>query len=238
MNQIEKKHNFNSATIISDIHIGSQACNSDAILEVLDNIDTELLVINGDLFDSFDGRLVKKQWKILSKIRKLSDDIEIVWVTGNHDESNPELIASLIGVQLVPEYRFSFNGKKVICIHGHIWDKFITDHPILTNIADYIYQIFQKLDKQHKIARWLKHTSKAFLRNKDIIRTKALEYCNQEEYDIIMCGHTHFAEEHINLPIPGEYRGGVYYNSGCFTENPCSYIVMKDNKIEIIRNVH
>ena len=204
---------------MSDIHIGTDVCNSSAVLKVLDELDTELLVINGDLFDSFNARLCKSQWKILSKLRKLSDEIEIIWVTGNHDEQepHPEFIGSLIGIKVLNEFRFIYEGYKVICIHGHIWDEFISKHPRITHIADFIYGIFQKIDRSHRVARWLKRVSKTFLRNKERIKNKALKYCDEQSADVIICGHTHYAER-----LDG--TTSRYINGGCFTETPATYI--------------
>lgn len=210
---------YNSVTIISDIHIGAGTCNADAVLKVLDELDTELLVINGDLFDAFNVRLNRSQWKILSKLRKLSDEMDIVWVTGNHDEQepHPEFIGSLIGIKVFNEFRFIFNDYTVICIHGHIWDEFISKYPRITNIADWIYGIFQRIDKSHRIARWLKGVSKTFLRNKERIKNKALRYCDEQLADVIVCGHTHFAERLDSTTCR-------YINSGCFTDSPATYV--------------
>ena len=50
------------------------------------------------MFDSIDfRRLSKNHWKVLSLIRKLSDQIDIIWLYGNHDGS-AEIISHLLGV--------------------------------------------------------------------------------------------------------------------------------------------
>ena len=39
------------SVFISDLHLGSKHCNSDALIEFLDNIDTENLYLVGDIVD-------------------------------------------------------------------------------------------------------------------------------------------------------------------------------------------
>ena len=73
-------------TIISDLHIGSNVCRADEILNFLDNLETKKLILNGDVFDNLDFRRIKNShWKILKKIRKIADEIEVIWIKGNHD---------------------------------------------------------------------------------------------------------------------------------------------------------
>ena len=79
------------AIVISDIHLGSNVCQAKTLASFLSRIelgetDTDTLIINGDLFDSWDFRKLKKDhWKILSQIRKISDIIKVIWISGNHD---------------------------------------------------------------------------------------------------------------------------------------------------------
>ena len=42
-------------------------------------------------------RLRKWHWKVLSQLRKLSDEIETIWIIGNHD-GPAEDISQLLGI--------------------------------------------------------------------------------------------------------------------------------------------
>jgi UDP-2,3-diacylglucosamine pyrophosphatase LpxH len=58
---------MNDATIISDIHLGSDVCESKKLYNFLESIDskTNRLIINGDLFDNLDFRRLKKNhWNL------------------------------------------------------------------------------------------------------------------------------------------------------------------------------
>jgi len=222
------------AVIISDIHLGSENCQAkacaDFLQRILDgDIRTRCLIINGDVFDSIDFRRLKKtHWKVLSQIRHLSDKIEIIWIAGNHDGS-AEIVSHLLGVTVVEEHILSSGGRHILVIHGHLFDDFIEDHPILTWFADCIYFVLQKLDRSHYIARLAKRKSKIFVRCAEKIRRRARELAARRGCEAAICGHTHHAEASESTreePV-------AYYNSGCWTENPSTYLTIADGQVAL-----
>lgn len=214
------------AVIISDLHLGSTICQAKQILKFLHLIEedqsfTQRLILNGDVFDSWDfRRLCKNQWKVLSKLRKLSDEIQIIWINGNHD-GPAEIISQLLGIEVVEELIFESGEKKVLALHGHIFDDFISDYPVLTCMADQIYRWLQKIHIYW--ARNAKKCSKTFLRCSDKIERDAKKYAITKKCQIVCCGHTHLEIEH-----PGEIG---YFNSGCWTELPCTYLIVSNGDV-------
>ena len=218
------------AVQISDIHLASKACLHEPAIELLQrirerDIKTNRLIINGDLFNDLTlGRLCKGQWKVLSLIRKLSDEVETVWVVGNHDP-NADIISVLMGVKAVEEYEFDSGDKRVLCLHGHQFDTFLVNHPRLTRVADAAYATMQRVDKSHRLARAAKRGSKRFLAAAKAVREGALQRALERGCDIVLCGHTHHSEL-----VPGAI---FYGNSGCFTELPCSWIGVKNGSVDL-----
>ena len=157
------------AVIISDLHLGSDNCQAKSLGTFLERIadgqlQTQRLILNGDVFDSIDFRRLKKNhWKVLSLIRKLSDHIEIIWLCGNHDGS-AEIISHLLGVTVKDEYVLHTGDRQVLILHGHVFDEFIDSHPILTWMADVVYYLLQQIDRTHYFAKLAKKGSKTFLR--------------------------------------------------------------------------
>ena len=149
------------AVILSDIHLGSSNCEAKAVSSLLEAVAdgiivTDRLILNGDVFDSFDfRRLNKSHWKVLSLLRKLSDQIEIIWIAGNHDGS-AEVVSHLLGVTVKDEYTFRTGERNVLVLHGHTFDDFIDVHPFLTWVGDCIYALLQRIDRTHTIARMAK----------------------------------------------------------------------------------
>src|SRR5262245_35809657 len=184
------------AIVISDVHLGSENCQAKALTHFLEEIlagnrPTARLILNGDVFDSIDFRRLKKNhWKVLSLLRKLSDKIEIIWLVGNHD-GTAEIVSHLLGVRVEDEYVLASGGRRILVLHGHIFDEFIDNHPFLTWVGDVVYALLQKIDSSHAIARFAKHRSKAFLRNEQKIQARSLEHARKLGCDAVCCGHTH-----------------------------------------------
>jgi UDP-2,3-diacylglucosamine pyrophosphatase LpxH len=227
----KRRPHVHDALVISDLHLGSENCQARALAAFLDALhdgrtESRKLVLNGDVFDSIDFRRLKKHhWKLLSLIRKLSDAVEIVWINGNHD-GPAEIISHLLGVEVRDELVLESGARRILLHHGHRFDRFIDDHPVLTAIGDLTYRLLQKLDSSHTFARAAKHKSKTFLRCAAAIEARSIEYARRLGCDAVCCGHTHLAVANEGGPV-------AYYNSGCWTEKPCHYLAVGDGRVEV-----
>jgi UDP-2,3-diacylglucosamine pyrophosphatase LpxH len=219
------------ALIISDLHLGSNVCQAKQINSFLKKIETgELstkeLILNGDVFDSWDFRRIKKQqWKVLSNLRSLSDNVKITWINGNHD-GPAEIISHLLGISVTEEYFLVSGDRNILVLHGHVFDEFISDHPIITWVADTIYHLIQRIDRNFYWARSIKKASKTFLRCSELIQIRALDYAEKYKANVVCCGHTHLEVAYIEEEVK-------YYNSGCWTELPCHYLTIRDGIVNV-----
>lgn len=212
------------AVAISDLHLGSNCCLSKDLNSFLKSLEgnTKKLILNGDIFHSLNfKRLKKDHWNVLDNIKKLSEKIEVIWITGNH-ERDVGILSTLLGTKVEEKYILNSGSKKILFLHGHIFDNFIIDRPVLTWMADSIYWLLQKLDKKQSIARWAKKKSKQYLRCKDKIKKDALVYMEKDGCDLVCCGHSHYAEVDKN-----------YYNSGCWTEVIGTYLTIDNGNINL-----
>lgn len=222
---------MHDALVISDIHLGSNNCQARQLVHFLEavrhgELPTRRLILNGDVFDSIDFRRLKKQhWKVLSLLRKLSDEIEIVWINGNHD-GPAEIVSHLLGVEVRDEIAVESGGRRVLFLHGHRFDSFVERYPLTSKLADYLYRWLQRLDKSHTIARTAKHKSKTFLRCTKQIETRAIAYAAELGCDSVCCGHTHHPVAATGGPVE-------YFNGGCWTEQPCHYLALTDGVVEL-----
>lgn len=219
------------AVILSDIHLGTDNCQAKLVCRMLERIAdqeiaTQRLILNGDVFDSIDfRRLNKTHWKVLSLLRKLSDHLDIIWLAGNHDGS-AEIISHLLGVQVMDDVILESGEQRILILHGHIFDEFLDDHPIITWLGDQIYGFLQWVDRTHYLAKVAKRGSKTFLRCTQKIEERALEMARRKHCTAVCCGHTHHAVSHTEGPI-------AYYNSGCWTELPCQYLTVQAGVVEV-----
>ncbi len=219
------------AVILSDFHLGSDNCQAKNVVRMLDRLvsgelTTARLILNGDVFDSIDfRRLNKSHWKVLSLLRKLSDEIEITWLCGNHDGS-AEIVSHLLGVTVTNEYVLETGGRDILILHGHAFDEFLDSHPVLTWLADCAYAFLQWIDRTHYFAKLAKHSSKTFLRCARKIEEGAVDLARRKNCVAVCCGHTHVAAAKTDQPIP-------YFNSGCWTELPCHYLTVSAGKVAL-----
>jgi UDP-2,3-diacylglucosamine pyrophosphatase LpxH len=220
------------AIIVSDIHLGSGNCQAKLLCNLLEDIAAERvvtakLILNGDVFDSIDfRRLTKSHWKVLSLIRKLSDHVAITWICGNHDGS-AEIVSHLLGVTVRDEYVLKSGDSRILILHGHAFDDFLDAHPILTWLGDCVYMLLQKIDRTHYFAKLAKRGSKTFLRCAQKIQDRATRYARKLGCGAVCCGHTHHALVRTDGPVR-------YYNSGCWTELPPTYLAITDGRVQLL----
>jgi len=220
--------------IISDVHLGSEVARPKQIVEMLSQYTFNRLILLGDIFDNLNfARLKKEHWGLLSVVRKLSNpkrNIEVVWVEGNHDEGLSEIMSHLIGIDVFKEYSWVLNSKKFLAIHGHQFDRFLNENIVISAVSSFIYDRIQRWgNEKQTVARFLKSKSKGWLRLAKKIADGAVEYGRHRKADVVICGHTHQAEKH-SYPE----KNIMYYNSGCWTDIPSSYLLIYESgEVEI-----
>ena len=84
-------------------------------------------------------------------------------------------------------------GRRILILHGDVFDKFLDKHPILSELGYLIYKFLQHIDRSHTLARNAKHGSKTFLRSARLIAEGAVEKARQCRCTAVVCGHTHTA---------------------------------------------
>src|SRR5262249_27310560 len=132
------------------------------------------------------------------------------------------------GANFVPEYTFVTGNRRVLCVHGDAWDRFLTDHPIITNIADWFYLRMQRMSR--RLANSAKRSSKSFLRCVDRVRAEAKAYGALKGADVVICGHTHFPE----APATLWSQDCAYYNLGSWTDHHCHYITVENGCFQLV----
>ncbi len=221
--------------IISDIHLGSEVSRAKELVEILKNYRFNKLILLGDIFDDLNfKRLKRSHWNFLAYIRKLSNpknNTNVIWVEGNHDEGLSRITSHFLGIKVYKEYKWQICNKKFLAIHGHQFDRFLNENVVISNIASFIYNLLQKVgSNKQSLARWVKGKSKGWLRLSKKIAESAAIYGKRKNVDIVVCGHTHQAM-HVEFPNIGIN----YYNTGCWTDIPSSFIKINSNgKIEIV----
>lgn len=225
---MQNKKNKTHTLIVSDFHLGSRVSRSKEAAELLRNFEFKKLILLGDIFEDLNfNRLGGDDWKLISLISTLSKKAKVRWVQGNHDKGLANIFSALTGARLHKVYKWQHGNRKYLAIHGHQFDNFLIDNALLSILASQIYNFVQLFDfKDKRVSHFLKRKSKGWLRLSDKVARRAILYAKFRRVNYIFCGHTHKAMF--------VRRGNIrYYNSGCWTDVPSTYITLDGRSIKI-----
>jgi len=214
----------NKYLIISDIHLGSKDCKASIVLKVLKKYKAKTIIIAGDLFDHHNlHRLCKTHWKVLSKLRKLSKKCKIIYLIGNHCFLKADFMSILLGFNCKNEHIINLKNKKILVVHGDIFDIYFTKYKSITNFLIKCYYFLRKFTPYaDDIFQCFYKKNMSFIEKNSKVKQNALKYIEMNEYEKVICGHTHTPEQDKK-----------YINTGSFCEEKCSFVLI-DKDIKVI----
>jgi UDP-2,3-diacylglucosamine pyrophosphatase LpxH len=222
MIRTERKSLKTQVVVISDIHLGSEVCRARELRRALAEwYPFSRLIILGDLFDDMNfSRLKKHHFGLIDDFRRLtkpSRGVRVDWIEGNHDEQAHDVIHRIIGANVHDELIVELRGVKYLFMHGHQFDDFLHDHPMISEIAGNIYEAVQRREGEDRsISRWLKRKSKGWMSVCRKVEEKALRHAVGRGAQYILCGHTHYHNPKCKI----EGLAAEYVNTGCWTDTP------------------
>ncbi len=214
--------------ILSDFHLGSKVSDSKKIIAFLKTFEFKKLIILGDIFEDLNfKRLKTTDWELISLIGHRAKKCKVIWVEGNHDKGLAKIFASLTGARVYKLYKWKYENKKFMAIHGHQFDSFLVENALISFLANQVYNFIQLIDfKDKRISRSVKRKSKGWLRLSEKVAGRALLFAKLNGIDCIFCGHTHKSNQAKSGQID-------YYNCGCWTDIPATYITLDKKSIKI-----
>lgn len=214
--------------IISDIHLGDKLTRCQEVLKVLNDYSYKRLILNGDILNGLSfKRLHSEHWNILSKLRKLSKDCQVIWLHGNHD-ADSDILSRLLGISVHNKFVWEAAGKKFLAIHGHQFDRFLHDNIIISHLAFFIYHWIRRFNPDGYIIRLIKKRSQTWKRNSLEVARGALRLGEAMAVDYVFCGHTHIIDT-------AENKGIKYYNTGSWVERPSAFAAIAGNEVKLIQ---
>ena len=214
---------MNKYLIVSDIHLGDKDCKAEILLKVLKENKAKTIIIAGDLFDHHNlHRLNKNHWKVLSRLRKLSKKCKIIYLIGNHCFLKAEFMSILLGFNCKDEHIIELKDEKLLVVHGDIFDIYFTKYKWITKFIIKLYYLVRHYTPfADDFFKLFKHHTNDFVEKSGDVKKNALKYIEVNNYDKIICGHTHLPEDDDR-----------YINTGSFCEKECGYVVI-DKKDQI-----
>jgi UDP-2,3-diacylglucosamine pyrophosphatase LpxH len=219
---------------VSDVHLGTNRCNSKKFLNFLKTIKTKKLIMVGDIIDIYCMEKHGTPWEkehtecIHEILNHLKNGTELIYILGNHEgEIRRYCNFEHKNFQMVDEYNhIDSKGKKFLCVHGDkysqyssgSWKQLIFNkgYEFITPLSVWLNRFFR-----FSLVYFLKNTinGKKYI---DKYENDITNYCRQrkENFDGVICGHIH----HNNIR---KFDDVTYMCCGDFVDI-CSAIVERD----------
>lgn len=219
--------------VISDVHLGTYGCHAKHLLSYLNSIEPKKLVLNGDIIDMWQFSkhyFPKSHLKVIKKIMTMaSNGVEVIYVTGNHDDMLRKFNDTTIGnISIVNKVVLELDGKKAWFFHGDVFDISIQNAKWVAKLGSYGYDLLTLLNrgvnwylnkrgKEHySISKRVKNGVNDAMKYINNFEKVVCELAIKNDYDYVICGHIH---EPKKAYFENKHGKTLYLNSGDWVEN-------------------
>jgi len=232
---------------ISDVHLGTKACQAEALLDFLRHFEADTIYLVGDIIDFW--RIKRSpHWpqahndvvqKLLRKVRKGS---RLIFIPGNHDEALRSYCGQHFGgVEFkLNDIHETADGRRFVVMHGDEFDVVIRYVKWLALLGDWAYvtalglnTVFNKVRRSFGLSYWslsayLKHKVKKAVNYIGDFETALVGEARRHNADGVICGHIHH-------PAMRQFDDVLYVNIGDWVESGTAVGETRDGKLEMIR---
>ena len=219
--------------VISDVHLGTYGCHAKQLVTYLNSIAPKTLILNGDIVDvwQFNKRYFpKSHLKVIKKIMDMAaDGVEVVYITGNHDELFRKFSGRTFGnISIVDKKVMDLDGKKAWFFHGDVFDVSITHAKWLAKLGGYGYSLLILINRfinwclekmgrvKYSLSKKIKNKVKGAIKFVSDFENTIADLAIINGYDYVVCGHIHQPKMLIKETKLGKT---MYLNSGDWVEN-------------------
>ena len=234
------------SVFISDVHLGTNDCQAERLLDFIRDVECENLFLVGDIIDGWELRR-SFRWKqshsdVLQKLlRKARKRTKIYYILGNHDDFLENFLPITMGEHISVHRDMVYkgiNGKDYLVTHGDMFDAVTMTKKWLALIGDKSYLFLLKVNRPLNFVRkkmGMGHWSLSKYMKKNV--KKAVSYiCDYEQVLVryaraqgvcgVVCGHIH-------EPEIKEIDGIEYLNCGDWVESCTAVVEHFDGRFEI-----
>jgi UDP-2,3-diacylglucosamine pyrophosphatase LpxH len=232
---------------LSDIHLGTRACQAERLLDFLRLHEAEHVYLLGDIIDFWAlGRGI--YWPPLHNtfvqkmLKRARHEVKVVFVPGNHDEALREYAGSNFGdIQVVREaVHNAADGRRYLLLHGDEFDQITRYHRWVALLGDIGYGLLLRLNvlpswmrrKLHlrgywSLADYAKRKLKGALAFVYGFEESVANHARMMGFDGVVCGHIHSAAiKHI--------EGITYINCGDWVDSCTAIVEHDDGRMELV----
>ena len=235
------------AIFISDVHLGTRACQAESLLAFLREHESEYLYLLGDIID-FWAMNRSVQWAgahntVVQKVlRRARHGCKVFFIPGNHDEALREYAGVAFGdIRVESEWiHETLDGRRYWLVHGDEYDQVTRHHRWVAVLGDVGYNALVRinlvLSRVRRLLRRPGYWSLAGYAKNKVKKAVSFSFdfedavahaAAQRGVDGVVCGHIHSAADRRI----GNVR---YLNCGDWVDT-CSAIVEHfDGRIEVV----
>lgn len=233
---------------LSDIHLGTRACQAQQLLDFLREYESDHLFLVGDIVDFWAMGRRGVYWSaemntfVQKVLKRARHGVRVVLVPGNHDEALREHVDASFGdIRVHQEYpHVAADGKRYLLLHGDEFDVVTKYHRWLAILGDHSYAFLVRVNV---LLSWLRRqlgiggywSLAGYAKRK--VKSAVSFICDFEEsvvravrergYDGVICGHIHAA---TIKPI----NGIAYINCGDWVDSCTAIVEHADGRMELV----
>lgn len=232
---------------ISDVHLGTRACQAERLLEFLRAYSADHLYLVGDIVDFWamkrDVRWSPAQNTVVQKIlRRARHGERVTFIPGNHDEALREYVGITFGdIRLEHEcVHVTAQGKRYLVLHGDAFDQVMRYHRWLALLGDKGYELLVRINVPlswmrrrlgipgyWSLAGYAKRRIKTAVSFVTDFEESVVRAVRERGLDGVICGHIHVAAMR-------DVDGIAYVNCGDWVDSCTAIVEHHDGRLELI----
>jgi UDP-2,3-diacylglucosamine pyrophosphatase LpxH len=236
------------ALFLSDVHLGSRACQAERLLDFLKRYECEQIFLLGDIVDFWSLKRgvywpASHNTVVQKLLRRARHRVKIFYIPGNHDEALRDYLDSSFGnIRVKRDHvHVAADGKRYALLHGDQYDQVATCARWLSVLGDASYNLLVDLNRALSWARrklrlsghWsLADYAKRKLQGAasfiSFFERAVARYGEALRVDGVICGHIH-------TPAIKQLDRILYINCGDWVDNCTGIVEHLDGRMELVR---
>ena len=233
---------------ISDVHLGTRACQASQLLEFLCEYECQHLLLLGDIIDFWAMRRRLPFWSeaqntVIQKIlRRARKSVQVVYIPGNHDEVAREHVGISFGnIQVHYDYVHTLaDGRRLLLLHGDDFDGVTKYHRWVAILGDHAYSLLVRLNillswlrrvlgfpGYWSLAGYAKRKVKTAVNFVFDFEAAVIHQVRLRGLDGVICGHIHSA-------AMKEIDGLHYLNCGDWVDSCTGIFEHLDGSLDLV----
>lgn len=233
---------------ISDVHLGTRACQAERLLDFLRSHDAEHLYLIGDIIDFWAMNRgihwTRTQNTVVQKIlRRARHGEQVMLIPGNHDEALREYGGVLFGDILVAHEHVHVmaDGRRFLLLHGDEFDQVTRYHRWIAVLGDWGYNLLVRINGwlswlrrslripgYWSLAAYAKRKVKQAVSFIGDFEESVMWRVKERGFDGVICGHIHWATIQ-------DMDGLTYINCGDWVDSCTAIVEHHDGRLELLR---